>query len=143
MRELGVENWPRANGSIATTDVKVIHGWVVDYALGRLDYSYTVAGEYFAGSVTRQFPDEQAAWTFVDARRYKPVVVRYKDDKAQASVLRDADQDLSWREETGAGLFAMTWQHWCDELRREKPLDLHEDLESSEDDAEDQDLTDR
>lgn len=116
VKELGAENWPGAKGSVTEGSVKVIHGWVVDYALGRLDYSHRVAGEYYAGSITRQYPDEQAAWDFVDARREKPVVVRYKDDNPQASAWRDADQELSWAEGTGRGLLAMVWQPWRDEL---------------------------
>ena len=121
LSEIGVDSWPRANGSVTGCNVKVVHGWVVDYALGRLDYSYRVAGEYYAGSVTRQYPDEQAAWDFVDTRQDKAVVVRYKDDHAQTSALRDADQDLSWNAASGPGLLSMVWNHWRDELRREKP----------------------
>ena len=135
-REMGTDNWPRANGTITAGSVKVIHGWVVDYALGQLDYSYSVAGDYYAGSITRQYPDEQAAWDYVDARTGITVVVRYKDDNVEACVLRDPDQDRSWTAENPPGLFAMIWQHWRDELRGEtqaSPED--EDLQEDEDDA--------
>ncbi len=136
LRELGVDSWPRANGSITAVSVKVIHGWVVDYALGRLDYSYRVAGEYYAGSVTRQYPDEQAAWDYVDARRDRPVVVRYKDDNAQSCALRDSDQDFSWSTAAETGLFSMIWQHWRDELSCDpKTLD-DEDLQGDDEDEE-------
>jgi len=140
VRELGAENWPRANGLITGGTVKVVHGWVVDYALGQLDYRYKVAGEYYAGSLTRQYPDEQVAWDFVDARRSKTVVVRHKDDNPQACVLRDADQEPCWTEGTGSGLFAMVWQHWRDELRNEQQTvpdndDLSEDDEADRSDA--------
>lgn len=124
---IGVDSWPRANGSVTGSDVKVVHGWVVDYALGRLDYNYRVAGEYYAGSITRQFPDEQAAWDFVDARQDKAVVVRYKDDHAQSSALRDVDQDLSWKDAGGPGLLSMVWNHWRVELRRENPAAPNDD----------------
>ena len=132
LRELGVDSWPRADGSIASGNVKVIHGWILDYALGRLDYSYRVAGEYYSGAIVRQYPDEQAAWDFVDAYRDRSVVVRYKDDKPEASVLRDADQDLAWTE-PGTDFFAMIWQHWRDELRGEQePLADEEDPPTDE-----------
>jgi hypothetical protein len=139
LSEIGVESWPRTNGSITGSNVKVIHGWVVDYALGRLDYNYRVAGEYYAGSITRQYPDEQAAWDFVDARHNKVVVVRYKDDHPQSSVLRDIDQDPSWNDAVGPGL-SMVWNHWRDELSHEKPTapddeDLRWDDEDSSDSA--------
>jgi hypothetical protein len=119
LRETGTDSWPRANGSITSGNVKVIRGWVIDYALGRLDYSYRVAGDYYAGSIIRQYPDEQAAWDFVDARRASHVVVRYRDDNAQASALRDDDQELSWTAGTELGFFAAVWRHWRDELRDE------------------------
>ena len=136
VRELGVDGWPRANGSITGGDVKVIHGWVVDYAIGRLEYGYRVAGEYYAGSLSRQYPDEQAAWDFVDACRDKPVVVRCKDDNAHVSVLRDADQELSWNNRTSARLPAMIWQHWRDELRREpETTSDDEDFEEEDEDV--------
>jgi|SRR5579863_1106555 hypothetical protein len=135
VREAGVESWPRANSSITAGNVKVIHGWIVDYALGQLDYSYRVAGEYYAGSITRQYPDEQAAWDFVDPRRGKHVVVRYKDDRAQTSVLRDADQETSWTPDTAPSLFAMVRQHWRDELRDEHPVLLdNEDIAVDDED---------
>jgi hypothetical protein len=121
LSEIGVDSWPRANGSVTGSNVKVVHGWVVDYAIGRLDYSYRVAGQYYAGSITRQYPDEQAAWDFLDARRDKVVVVRYKDDRAQSSTLRDLDQDLAWNVAGKPGLLSMVWNHWRDELRGEKP----------------------
>jgi hypothetical protein len=122
MREAGVESWPRTSGSITAGDVNVVHGWVVDYALGRLDYSYRVAGEYYAGSFTRQYPDEQAAWDFVDARRGKAVVVRYRDSNAQSSALWDADQEPSWTDQIAPGIFVMIWRHWRDELQSEAQL---------------------
>jgi hypothetical protein len=116
-KEIGTGTWPRANGTITAGDVKVFHGWAVDYAVGRLDYSYRVAGEYYAGSITRQFPDEHAAWDFINARRDKPVVVRYKDDNAPSSALRDQDQEISWRTVTpGRGFLITVWRHWCDEF---------------------------
>jgi len=141
LRELGVDSWPRANGSIAAGNVKVIHGWVVDYALGQLDYSYRVAGEYYAGSTTRQYPDEQSAWNYVDARRNKPVVVRYRDGNAQSSALRDADQDPGWSTTAEPGLFAMIWQHWSDELRGDPKPPEDEDLQGDDEDTDDEDQT--
>ncbi len=136
LSQIGVDSWPRAKGSVTGSDVKVVHGWVVDYALGRLGYSYRVAGEYYAGSITRQFPDEQAAWDFVDARQDKAVVVRYKDNHAQSSALRDVDQDLSWKDSGGPGLLSMVWNHWRDELRRENPAAPNEDdLELDDEDV--------
>jgi len=115
--EIGTESWPRANRSITAVHVRVIHGWIVDYALGEVDYSYRVAGDYYSGRISRQYPDEQAAWEFVDSRRAKAIVVRYKDDNPESCALRDGDQDPSWSGPAEPNLFTMVWNHWRDELR--------------------------
>src|SRR3974390_1263949 len=91
-REFGVDSWPRANGSITNRKGNAIHGWIVDYALAEMEYTYKVHGDYFSGSMTRQFPDEQVAWDFVDTHRDEPVVVRYRDDKPEVSKLLVSDQ---------------------------------------------------
>jgi hypothetical protein len=119
LREIGAENWARADGSITSGNVKVIHGWLADYALGRLDYCYKVHGEYYSGHCVLQFADEQAAWDFVDARRDKPVLVRYKDDRAETSVLRESDQLTFSNNSAPPDLASQIWQHWSDELRGE------------------------
>jgi hypothetical protein len=123
VREIGSESWPRADGSIADGTVQVIRGWIVDYAIGQLDYSYRVHGEYYAGNINRQFTDEQAAWEFVDSCRQKPVVVRYRDDSPQKSVLLEADQDPGWTLQPTAGPLQDIRQHWSDELRRDPMTD--------------------
>ncbi len=127
-REIGVESWPQTNGTISGGDVNVIHGWILDYAVSRLEYTYRVGGEYFAGRVTRQYADEQAAWDFVDARRGKNALIRYRDDKAETSVLREADQRFLWGPELQPGFFVQVWRHWSDELRRE-PSAVRDDEE--------------
>lgn len=143
VREAGTDSWPQANGSITSANVKVIHGWVLDYALGQLHYSYRVAGEYYAGRITRQYPDEQAAWDFVDAHRGNSVVVRYKDDKAAVSALRNEDQKLSWTAGASPGFLAAVWRHWCDELRGEPTFAADEDLRWDDEDEETVNHTDQ
>ena len=116
-REFGVDSWPRANGSITKPNVNAVHGWIVDLAVGELEYTYKVHGEYYAGKMTRQFPDEQAAWDFVDAHRDEPVVVRYRDDKPQFSHLLVADQGMGWLTGRDPGVFWQVWQHVRNEVR--------------------------
>jgi len=125
------QDWPQADGVIASGSVSAIHGWVVDHALGRLDYSYRVHGEYYAGSTTRQYPDEQAAWNYVDARRNKAVSIRYRDGQAAESVLRDVDQDFGWKAADKPRFLDSVWQHWKDELRPER-LTIPEIIEDDE-----------
>jgi hypothetical protein len=136
LRDIAAENWPRADGTITSGDVKVIHGWLADYALGRLDYCYKVHGEYYSGHCVSQFADEQAAWEFVDARRDKPVLVRYRDNHAGASVLRESDQLAFSNDSAPSDLASQVWQHWSDELRRE-PQHQEENNASVESDEHD------
>ena len=84
-------NWPTAPGRITTCDVKVIHGRFLDYALGVIGYSYQIDDNYYSGYLTRQFWDEQRAWTFVDACKDKSILIPYKLGKTQVSVLREMD----------------------------------------------------
>jgi len=116
-RELGVDSWPRANGSITNRRVNAIHGWILDFALGQLEYTYRVHGEYYVGTVIRQFPDEQAAWDFVDAHRDEPVIVRYRDDKPEASFLLIPDQRPGWMFSGGPGIVTQVWHHIRNEVR--------------------------
>jgi hypothetical protein len=127
LKEIGTDSWPRAEGTITSGDVRVIHGWLADYALGRLHYCYRIHGEYYSGHLVRQFADEQAAWDFVDSRRNKPVVVRCKDDRPDISVLRASDQLTYSGVEGKSGVGTQVWEHWRDELRGE-PRDPEVDL---------------
>ena len=88
-------NWPTAFGQIATCDVKAVHGHFIDYALGIVGYSYQIDGNYYSGYLTRQFWDEQHAWTFVDSCKDKSFLVHYKLGRPQVSVLREVDQ-MGW-----------------------------------------------
>jgi hypothetical protein len=132
VRQIGSESWPRANGYITGGNVKVVHGWLLDYAVGQLDYSYKVHEEYYAGSLSRQYPDEQAAWTFVDAHRGQAVIVRYRDNNSGTCVLRYSDQDILWIGEIEPGFFAMLWQHWRDELIETDINERDSEIESEE-----------
>jgi len=117
LRETGVDSWPRADGFITTPKVNAIHGWILDYAVGLVEYTYRVHGEYYAGTMARQFPDEQAAWDYVDSHRDEPVIVRYRDQKPEVSILLIADQGPGWMLDTGPGAFAQVWRHLCNEVR--------------------------
>jgi len=117
--EFGAESNPCADGTITTGDVRVIHGWILDYAVCELIYTYRVRDEYYSGTIVRQFADEQVAWDFVNARRGKTAQIRYKEQKSGASVLLESDQTLVWNPEPSPTFLAQLWRHWSDELRRE------------------------
>ncbi len=84
-------NWPTASGQITTCDVKAIHGRFLDYALGVVGYSYHIDDNYYSGYLSRQFWDEQRAWTFVDNCKDKSAQVHYKLRNPEAPVLRELD----------------------------------------------------
>ena len=92
VRENRTQNWRMANGKVMTVDVKARHGWFVDYALGQIGYAYEVEGNYYSGYFKQAFFDEQRAWSFVDAKQDKSIVVRYKANKADVSAIRMNDQ---------------------------------------------------
>lgn len=87
LRERGAEMWQPASAQITSGDVNVIHGRGVDYAIGSVGYAYSVQDTYYSGYLERQFWDEQSAWTFVDGCQNRPVMIKYKPNKPQKSVL--------------------------------------------------------
>ena len=56
-----------------------------------IGYSYQIDGNYYSGCLTRQFWDEQRAWTFVEACKDKSILVPYKLGNPQISILREMD----------------------------------------------------
>ena len=105
IREHRAANWATADGSVTTTNVKVIRADHNELALAELGYSYRVDGEYYSGYYKRQFVDEQEAWTFADESQGKPVLVRYRPRKPQVSVLRVADQPVRFNRQSILGSF--------------------------------------
>ena len=85
-------NWPTASGEITTCDVKAIHGRYLDYAVGIVGYSYRMDDDYYSGYLTRQFWDEQQAWSFVDTFKDKSVLVHFNLSRPQSSVICEVDQ---------------------------------------------------
>ena len=65
-RERRAENWQAGSAQITRGTVTAIHGRFIDYAIANVGYSYSLEGNYYSGYLTRQFWDEQAAWTFAD-----------------------------------------------------------------------------
>ena len=91
-RESQAQNWQIVNGKVMTGDVKTRHGWFVDYALGQMGYAYEVEGNYYSGYFKKVYFDEQRAWSFIDSKKDKSIVVRYKANKASVSAIRKNDQ---------------------------------------------------
>jgi hypothetical protein len=75
--------------------VIVKNGRYKDLYQARLDYSYTVNGEYFAGYYEKMFVLESSADRFVEGMKGQMVFVRYSVRKPERSTLVKEDQ-LSW-----------------------------------------------
>ena len=52
-----------------------------------LNYSYRLEDNWSAGQVKRRFSDEQKARDFVDQLRGRAILVRYKPNKPEKSVI--------------------------------------------------------
>jgi len=51
-----------------------------------------VSDAYYSGYLSRQFWDEQSAWTFADGFKGRQVMIKYNPGKPQKSILRLGDQ---------------------------------------------------
>jgi hypothetical protein len=83
------EGWPM---TVATVEQRYVEEGRRSHA-ATIAYSYSVNGEYYAGLATWHFPLEAMAYKFIE--RYPTdakMMVRYKPEKPEVSVLREQDQ---------------------------------------------------
>ena len=67
-----------------------------NYYVARVDYSYSVNGEYFSGYFERTFLRESSADKFVANLKGKPVFVRSNPRRPDRSALLKHDQPGGW-----------------------------------------------
>ena len=91
-RESQAEGWQVTSAQVTSRDVTVIHGRFLDYAIANVGYAYSISDAYYSGYLTRQFWDEQRAWTFADEYNNRQVMIKYNPSKPQKSILRLGDQ---------------------------------------------------
>lgn len=91
-RERHAEGWQVTSAQVTSGDVTVIHGRFLDYAIANIGYAYLISDAYYSGYLTRQFWDEQRAWTFADKYNNRQVMIKYNPGKPQKSILRLGDQ---------------------------------------------------
>ena len=89
-------NWAIAEGKVETVNVKTFQ----QNCLGEIGYSYIVENEFYSGYYSRQFIDEQTAWSYVDGLKDQPVVVLFKPGEPEVSGLRIEDQNGFFRGQT-------------------------------------------
>ncbi len=93
-RARGADNWPQTTATVETGAIgpiprEVSRGvWLVE-----VPYSYSVAGEYYAGFIQQQFFDldtaERFAAGFPSGRK---LTLRYRQDNPEISVVLPQDQ---------------------------------------------------
>ena len=82
------ESWPTTEGRIHEAGVVEEHG----VALGEVVYSYSAQGEYYTGALRRHFSTGNQTERWLDGfPRDARVLIRYRPDKPEHSVLRPDD----------------------------------------------------
>jgi hypothetical protein len=91
-------SWPTVEGNVETVGVNAF----AEQSLGEIGYSYLVEGVRHSGYFSRQFADEQDAWSFVFPLKSQTVIVRYKPSDPGVSVLRLGEQSVLFRAKQGS-----------------------------------------
>lgn len=92
-RRVRSAHWPTIPGTIESGGVSTLRTrsryWdrEIEIATAQLSYSYRL-DTYYAGYHTKEFNDEQKAWSFVDSLKGQTVQVSYNPRKPDVSVLR-------------------------------------------------------
>lgn len=93
---LGTGNWPLSKGKIESGIVvqkREREFWyLISYYVCEIGYSYTVGGEYYSGYFERTFFSKKAAQKFSESLKGRDVMIRYKRNSPDLSVLRRQDQ---------------------------------------------------
>ena len=97
IRSIRGAGWPAVEGKVETVEVKSF----AEQSLAEIGYSYLVEGVRYSGYFSRQFADEQDAWSYVDPLKDQPIVVRCKPGAPDTSVLRLGEQSALFNAYTG------------------------------------------
>jgi hypothetical protein len=96
VKNLVAKGWPTHQGTVE-------FGWVeerrvrhVRYYIARVDYSYSVHGEYYSGCLMRAFFRERSADKFVESLKGQMVFVRSNSLHPERSALLRHDQSGRW-----------------------------------------------
>jgi len=85
--------WPTASGSIEWAAPEMLGDGESGQWVGKLTYSYSVRGEYYAGSFEFPASSESKAWGAVEGWKGRNVTVRYSPADPSKSVLVMAQQN--------------------------------------------------
>ena len=96
VRVWSARNWPVSRGHIEFGTVLQNETRYGTYYIARLEYSYTVGGEYYSGNYENGFFSEVAAQHLVDDLSGKDVFVRHNPNSPDVSAIRKEDQRPVW-----------------------------------------------
>ena len=96
IKNLMAQGWPSNQGTIEFGSVEERRTRYFTYYVARVDYSYSVNGEYFSGYLQKLFFTGKSAENFVAAMKGKPVFVRAQASSPGRSALLQRDQPGGW-----------------------------------------------
>ena len=78
------ESWPETEGKVVSVNV-IDH--VAEGATAEIGYAYSVHGTAYGGLLRRNFGDAQKAWDFAHECRDMRILVHYKPNRPNTSVV--------------------------------------------------------
>jgi hypothetical protein len=92
---LGAKYWPMSKGKVeyaTVTRKREHHLFYMAYYVCEVSYSYSVAGEYYAGQFEKLYFREDTARDVAENWRGKELFVRYRQEAPNVSTVRKQDQ---------------------------------------------------
>ena len=96
VKSLLARGWMTSQGTVEFGSVQQIRVRYFSYYLARIDYSYSVNGEYFSGYLERTFLRESSADKFVATMKGQMIFVRSHPTRPERSALLKQDQPGGW-----------------------------------------------
>jgi hypothetical protein len=96
VKSLLARGWMTHHGTVEFGSVEERRTRYKNYYAARIDYSYSVNGEYFSGNLERLFFRESSADKFVAAMKGQMVFVRSNPNRPERSALLKQDQPGGW-----------------------------------------------
>jgi len=89
--------WPAVEGRVETV---AVNGFA-EQSLAEIGYSYLVDGARYSGYFSRQFADQQDAWTYLNPLKGRVLIVRYKPSAPGTSAFRLTEQSAIFKARAG------------------------------------------
>jgi len=96
IKRLFAGGWATSQGTVEFGNVEEHRTRYGRYYVARIDYSYSVSGEYYSGFLERLFFRESSADRFVGSMKGQMVFVRSNSNHPDRSALLKQDQPRGW-----------------------------------------------